>query len=93
MEEQVNLHHRGGISGVDQTDEQQRIEASSLLDGFVQRSAQIEQQRPHLDHDQQHAKSIEEAATSQRFDKRGRPALDVGRHLAEASKPITPYVN
>lgn len=74
--------HRGEGSSQDQNE--QEIEASALLTGFVLRAIRIEQERhPNL---RQYARRIEEEATSRRFDERGQPALEVGRHLAETSK-------
>ena len=76
------------VGADNQTAEQQRSEASSLLGGFVERSSQIEQQRSHLDQQQrQLAESIEEAI-SQQFEGRSEPVHNVGRHLAETSKSI-----
>ena len=85
MDEQV--YDRGSLAGsVDSTQDltEEEIEASALLDGFVLRTAQIDQQQRNLEHaDYQYAKRIEEEVAKRRFDERGRPARDVGRQIAE----------
>ena len=86
MNQQV--YDRGSLTGsVDSTLSEEEIEAYALLDGFVLRTAQIDQQQRKLEHsDYQYAKRIEEEVEKRRFDGRGEPAREVGRQIAEKSK-------
>jgi hypothetical protein len=63
---------------------EEEIEARNLLNGFVLRTAQIDQQQRRTDYE--YARRIEEEATNLEFERRGGPTYDVGRRVAETSK-------
>ena len=80
---------RGTLTGsVDSTQDltEEELDTRNLLDGFILRTAQIDQERNRECTDYQYAKKIEEEATKKQFEGRGRPAYDVGRRIAETSK-------
>ena len=80
MEEQIRDY---GVARA-QDDEEAEAEADDLLDGFVLRNVEIEREN---DRESESAKRIEsEVANRRRFstdERRGQPALNVGRQLAE----------
>ena len=79
---------RGSLTAsVDSTQDltEDEIDTRNLMDGFVLRTAQIDLQRSRERTDYQYAKKIEEEATKQQFEGRGRPAYDIGRRIAETS--------
>ena len=88
MDQQV--YDRGSLTAsVDSTQDltEEEVETYALLDGFVLRTAQIDQQQRNLEHaDYQYSKKIEEEVAKRRFDERGQPARDVGRQIAEKGK-------
>lgn len=86
MDKQV--YDRGSLAGSVDSSTEEEIETSAFLNGYVLRTAQIDQQQRNLEHsDYQNAKKIEEEVAKKRFDdERGRPAQEVGRQIAEKGK-------
>jgi hypothetical protein len=75
------------VGSVDSSQDQvteEEIETRNLLNGYVLRTAQIDQQKRRTDYE--YARRIEEEATNLEFERRGGPTYDVGRRVAETSK-------